>query len=84
MIYETIGMVGSLLILWSMSFRSTTPIRNIRMRIINMIGSICFIIYGLLIPAYSTAFLNMAMMCVNGYHIYKLIPEYKESRCRSE
>lgn len=83
-IYETIGMAGSALILWSMSMPSTTPGKNIRMRIINMLGSVFFVVYGLLIPAYSTAFMNMAMICVHVYYIYKLIPEYKESKCKSK
>lgn len=72
MIYEIIGLIGSAFIIFSMSFTSTTISKNIKMRIFNMIGSMIFVVYGLLIPAYSTSVVNFFMVLVNLYNIYKL------------
>lgn len=72
MSYELIGLLGSSFIVLSMSFTSTSNKRNILMRVLNGVGSICFIVYGLLIPAYSTALVNTITLVVNIVHIYKL------------
>lgn len=72
MIYEIIGLIASVFIILSMSFVSTDTKSNIKMRIFNMIGSLIFVIYGLLIPAYSTSIVNFFMIVVNLYNIYKL------------
>ena len=70
---EIIGIIASVLVLVSMCVKSSNKRGNIVMRIINTIGSIVFIYYGLVLHAYSTAFLNAGAVIVNAYHIIKLI-----------
>ena len=78
-ITESIGIIATLLILFSMLFKTTTLKGDIRMRILNLLGSIVFTIYGCLIPAYSTAILNGALIVVNIYHLISLIKESKKT-----
>ena len=70
---ELIGIVGSILVLLSMTVKSSTQKGNLIMRIINIIGSAVFVIYGFMISAYSTAFMNIASTLVNGFFIYQLV-----------
>lgn len=44
-----------------------------RLRIINLIGAFGFAIYGLLIHAYPVAVLNSLIVCVNLYHLRRLL-----------
>ncbi len=44
-----------------------------RLRIINLIGASGFAIYGLLIHAYPVAALNSVIVCVNLYHLRRLL-----------
>lgn len=41
-------------------------------RILNLIGSVCFVIYGFGIGAIWTGVLNAGMIVINAYHLYKL------------
>ena len=70
---ELIGLLASILVLVSMCVKSSNKRGNIIMRVINSIGSIVFIYYGLALSAYSTAFLNAGAVIVNAYHLIKLI-----------
>ena len=76
MLVEIIGICATLFILVSMCFKTTTEKGSIYMRILNLIGCVVFVIYGVLIPAWSTAVLNFALIIVNGYHLYKLLKDY--------
>ena len=76
MIYiEIVGMCASIILLISMSIKSTTIKGNMWMRIINIIGSILFVIYGINLTAYSTVFLNLCVIVVHLYYIIKLLKE---------
>lgn len=70
---EIIGILGSILVLLAMTVKSSTTKGNITMRIINIVGSVIFVVYGFMISAYSTAFMNIAATLVNGFFIYKLV-----------
>ena len=76
---EIIGLVGSILVLLSMTVKSSTDKGNLIMRIINIVGSIIFVAYGLMISAYSTVFLNIATTLVNGFFILKLASSLREN-----
>ena len=78
-VVEIIGITSTVLILLSMLFKTTTIIGDIRMRILNLIGSAVFVVYGCLLPAISTIVLNIALVIVNSYHLVTLIKEYKKS-----
>ena len=74
---EVIGICATVLILFSMMFKTTTLKGDIRMRILNLIGSIIFTVYGCLLPALSTAILNGILIFINLYHLILLIKEQK-------
>jgi hypothetical protein len=62
--YEIIGIAGTVLIL--IGFLSNS---EKRIRIFDMIGSACFVIYGVLVHAWSNILLNGILIFV---HLYKL------------
>lgn len=71
---EIIGLIGSLLIVFSMIFKTTSFKGTLCMRILNSVGSIFFVIYGFLLPAYATAITNSLLLILN---IIYLIIEIK-------
>jgi len=77
---EIIGIVATVMILISMSFKTTTLKGSIIMRITNIIGSIVFTVYGALLPAISTAILNALLVIINTYHLIVLINENKKAQ----
>ena len=77
---ELLGILAGVLILASLILPSVTITGNIRMRVINIIGSILFVIYGFLIPAYSTAVVNIATIILNLFHILKLVKKLKKNQ----
>ena len=66
-IYEIIGYAASLLVALSLTMKSLQ-----KLRIINMIGAIVFIVYGLLIGAIPVAFLNTLILGVNVYNLWQM------------
>lgn len=70
---EVFGVVSSIIILVSMCFNPQTKLGNILLRSINLIGSICFIIYGLLLPAYATTFMNSCALIINSIYLVKIL-----------
>lgn len=81
---EFVGIVATLLILVSMLFKTTTIKGSILMRVINVIGSVIFTIYGCLLPAISTAILNAALVLVNSYHLVFLFKDLKKEKSKQE
>ena len=79
-VIEIIGIVSTLLILFSMLFRTTTLKGDIRMRALNLVGSAVFVVYGCLLPAISTAILNGALVIINTYHLITLLKENKKQK----
>ncbi len=69
---EWLGIIASAFVLVSFLFSKQTVTR-----IINMCGCVAFVIYGLLLPAYSTAFMNAALIIV---HIVFLTKDYLARR----
>lgn len=66
-IYEIVGYAASLLVAFSLTMKSLQ-----KLRIVNMIGAIVFIIYGLLIGALPIAFLNTLILGVNVYNLWQM------------
>lgn len=64
---ETTGMVATTLVFISFLF---TNVKWIRM--LNLVGSIFFVIYGFGIGAFWTGFMNAGLVFVNLYHLIKL------------
>lgn len=72
---EWLGIIASAIVL--ISFLTSNQIKT---RIINMIGCIVFVIYGLLLPAYSTAFMNFALLIVHIVFLIKyFIKKHKQN-----
>lgn len=70
MIIEIIGTLSSIIILMSFLFSDLKVIR-----VINIIGSVVFIVYGILINSFSICFLNIILVIV---HIVKLLQERRD------
>ncbi len=64
---EIVGYVGSGLVLISMLMKSV-----IRLRIINLAGSVIFSVYALLIQSYPTAVMNICLAAINIYYLIRL------------
>ena len=64
---ELFGYLGSALVVVSMLMTSV-----VRLRIINTIGSIIFMIYALIIHSYPTALMNLCLVCINIYQLLRL------------
>lgn len=75
---EIIGLIAAIFIAFSMIFKTTTFKGTILMRSINTIGAIFFIIYGFILPAYSTAICNVFIFILNIYYLFKEVIDYKK------
>lgn len=64
---EMIGYLGSVLIAISLTMRSLA-----RLRAINSIGCLVFVVYGVLIRAYPVAALNGFIFCVNAFYLVRM------------
>ena len=64
---ELFGYFGSALVVVSMLMTSV-----VRLRIINLTGSVIFAIYALIIQSYPTALMNFFLVGINIYHLIKL------------
>jgi len=65
--YEIIGYTGSLIVAFSLTMKSLQ-----RLRIINMLGALFFIAYGVLIGAFPVALLNALTLSVNAYNLWRM------------
>lgn len=75
---EVIGIVATLMILVAMLFPTLSYKGSMCMRIINLIGSAVFVVYGSLLLAISTAVLNGALIIVNLFYIIKMAIDHKK------
>ena len=64
-IYELIGYVASVLVAVSLMMRSI-----LKLRVINLVGAVTFVVYGLLIEAYPVALVNFIIVLINLYYLY--------------
>lgn len=67
MSYELIGTLASVLVLISFLMKGEKKIR-----LINIVGALLFVIYGILINAFSVWFLNGALILIHIYYLRKL------------
>lgn len=73
---EYLGTIASVFILISFSFNNEKYIR-----IINIIGALLFVIYGIQTGAFSVWFLNTGLIII---HIYKLIRMNKSLQTKGD
>ena len=69
---ELIGILGSVFVLISFLMKDILVIR-----IVNIVGSVIFIVYGIIIGAMATWFVNAALIVV---HIIYIIRELKNKK----
>lgn len=72
MTVELIGYIGSALVLISMLMTSV-----VRLRIINLTGSIIFSAYAIIIRSYPTALMNIALAGINIFYLVRMFREKK-------
>ena len=72
---EILGIISSALIVLSLIFKTTTLKGTVRMRSINFIGSICFIIYSIFINSPSVFIANSATAVINICFIFKEVKD---------
>ena len=65
--YEIIGTIASIVILMAFVLNGEKKIR-----IVDLVGAILFIVYGILIESFSVVFLNSCLSIVQIYKLYKL------------
>ena len=70
MIYEIIGIAGTVLILIAFLNNSEKKIR-----IFDAVGAVCFVVYGLLTRTWSTAILNTALIVIQAIKLKRLYGE---------
>ena len=80
---EVIGIVASMIVLGSMLFNSTSIKRNVIMRVVNAVGSLIFVIYGVLINSISVVIMNSAMIIVCAIHFIILIRISKHQKTKA-
>ena len=71
-VIEMIGYLGSALVLVSMLMTSV-----VRLRVINLAGSVIFSAYALIIRSYPTAFMNIALAGINIFYLVRILREQK-------
>ncbi|RDY28054.1 lactate dehydrogenase [Romboutsia weinsteinii] len=64
---EWIGYLASILIVISLTMSNIK-----KLRIINSLGCLAFVIYGVAVKAYPVAISNFAIVIINLYYLYKL------------
>lgn len=66
MIIDIIGYIGTILILYSFTIEDM-----FKLRVVNSIGSIVWIVYGIGIWAGPTILVNSCVLCIHSYWFYK-------------
>ena len=65
--FEWVGFLASVLVAISITIKG-----GLYFRILNMAGSICFLIYGLLIGSWPVALINIYGIGINIFHLVKI------------
>lgn len=68
LLYEVIGYVASALVAVSLMMSSI-----LRLRLINLVGSAAFALYGVLIHAYPVAAMNGFIVLINLFYLYRML-----------
>ena len=70
---EILGLIATILIVLSMCFKDIKIIR-----FINLVGSMCFVIYGISIGALYTWIANLILIFVQIYYLIKIYKDEKK------
>lgn len=80
LINEIVGISGSVLVAISMMCKTTTDKGVFWLRVLNLLGSVVFVAYGILLPAYSTIILNAICVVLNIVGLVKIIRKIKSNK----
>lgn len=67
MLVEILGIVASLFVISAFLFKNVKVIR-----LLDAVGALLYVIYGILIHSYANVLLNTVLIAVQIYHLYKL------------
>ena len=67
MSWEILGTIASIIVLVSFLMKG-----EVKIRLVNIIGAIAFVVYGIMINAFAVWFLNGALCIIHLVKIYKL------------
>lgn len=67
MLVEILGIVASLFVISAFLFKNVKVIR-----LLDAVGALLYVIYGILIHSYANILLNTVLIAVQIYHLYKL------------
>lgn len=82
--FESLGLVASALIVFSMLFKTSNYKGTLIMRAVNALGSIAFTIYGFLLPAYSTGIANAILFIIHVVYFCIEFKDYKKTKNKKE
>lgn len=77
---EIVGISGSILIAISMVFKTETDRGVMLLRIFNLLGSIVFVVYGVMLPAYSTIILNFVCVILNIVGLVRIVQKIRKEK----
>ena len=69
---DIIGYVASAVVLLSFLFKNIKIVR-----IVNIVGALFFVVYGLLLPTYPTMIMNLVLIFVHLYYLHVLSKQEK-------
>ena len=67
MFVEILGIVASLFVISAFLFKNVKIVR-----VLDAVGALLYVIYGILIHSYANILLNTVLIAVQIYHLYKL------------
>jgi len=70
--YEWIGYIASVLVAVSITIKG-----GIYFRVLNLAGSVCFLVYGIILKSVPVMIINAYSIGINFFHIIKLLREKK-------
>ena len=71
-ILEIIGWIATTFVISSFLINDM-----IRLRAVNLVGALCWLIYGILATAPSIIFLNVVIVCIQAYKLWGLVKRKK-------
>ena len=76
--FDIIGIIASILVVISALSKTTTYKGTVWLRVMNMLGSIFFIIYGALLGAWSTMICNICMLIISIIYLFIEVKDHKK------
>lgn len=72
---EILGFLASFIVLASFILRGEKKIR-----LVNILGALCFVVYGLMIHSWSVAFMNAALVLVHLFQFWNMAKDARHKK----